>query len=189
MTKDPIPLCVADAAGFARALAAEMEGQPAPSHLALLNMLARAAGFRNFQHLRAARAAGARLDAPPPPPPPDPADHRLVERALPLFDAAGRLAQWPARRKMQALCLWALWARLPRGTVLSERQVSEALTRWHLFGDAALLRRDMVGLGLLSRAPGATDYRRIEQPPPPEARALIARLAGRGAIGPAPARA
>ena len=187
MTRETIPLAVADAAAFARALAAELKQSPAPSHLGLLNMLARSAGFRNFQHLRAVRGAGLRLAAPAAAP--LPADLAEVERALPLFDAAGRLRQWPARRKMQAWCLWALWARLPRGAVMDERAISAQLNGWHLFGDAAMLRRDMVGLGLLSRAPGASDYCRIEQPPPPEPRALIGLLAGRAAAGPAPVSA
>ena len=88
---------------------------------------------------------------------------------------------------MQELCLWALWARLPRGAVQSERAVSALLDGWHLFGDAAVLRRDMVGLGLLSRQAGATDYRRVEQPPPPEARALIGLLAARSGAPDQPA--
>ena len=177
MTKDSLSLPVADLSAFARALARQFPADsPAPPHLSLMNMLARATGFRNLQHLRASQRAEAR-EVPPPPI----ADHTLVERALAQFDAEGQLRQWPARRSVQILCLWALWAQLPRGAAQSEREISATLNRLHRFGDAAILRRDMVALGLLARKADASDYRRIEQPPPPEARALIARLGPRRA--------
>ncbi|WP_444429852.1 hypothetical protein ACTTAM_16345 [Rhodobacter capsulatus] len=55
MPRQSIPLAIADLSQFSRALGAQLAVRPdrAPSHLSLLNMLARAAGFRNFQHLRA----------------------------------------------------------------------------------------------------------------------------------------
>ena len=53
MTKDTLPLPVPDLSAFARSLRKELTAAPeVPSHLALMNMLARSAGFRNFQHLR-----------------------------------------------------------------------------------------------------------------------------------------
>lgn len=179
MSRDLLALPVADLSAFTRHLSRQLgaEGAPAPSHQSLMNMLARAGGFRNLQHLRAASAAGRRLDAPPPVA--GPVDHALVARALVLFDDHGRLGQWPARRAVQILCLWALWARLPRGSGRSERQISAALNALHGFGDAALLRRDMVALGLLKRTDDCTDYALVERRPPPEALALIARLAAR----------
>lgn len=175
MTRTPIPLTLPDLSGFARHLGATLQQRGAPSHLELLNMLARAAGLRNYQHLRAISAAAARLEAAAA----VPVDHAQVERALRYFDDAGGLAQWPSRRGVQMLCLWALWSGLPAGGVLGERQVSQRLNALHGFGDAALLRREMVGMGLLTRSPGGLDYRRQELPPPPEARALIGRVAAR----------
>lgn len=176
MTQNNLPLPVADLSRFTRALARQLTAEP-PSHLSLMNMLARAAGFRNLQHLRAARTAEARLAAPAPPP--ETVDHALVIRALAQFDAAGRLAQWPARRAVQVLCLWAVWAHLPTETSMTERQISAALNALHGFGDAAILRRDMVALGLLRRNADGSDYRRLESRPPPEARALIGHLSSR----------
>lgn len=178
MTRDLISLPVADLSGFTRNLSRQLGAEgAAPAHQSLMNMLARACGFRNLQHLRAAQAAERRLDAPPVPT--GPVDHALVARALVLFDTAGHLNQWPARRAAQILCLWALWARLPRGGGRSEREISAALNALHGFGDAALLRRDMVALGLLRRTDDCTDYARVERRPPPEALALIGRLAPR----------
>ncbi|AWD21503.1 DUF2087 domain-containing protein [Fuscovulum blasticum] len=182
MTRTLVPLLVADLSAFTRALARQLTAaESPPSHQTLMNMLARAAGFRNLQHLGAAQAAAARLDSPPPPP--EAVDHTLVARALNQFDATGRLVGWPARRNVQVLCLWALWARLPVGGSRTERQFSALLNGLHSFGDAALLRRDMVMLGLIRRAPDGTDYARLEQRPPPEARALIRHLALRGTGG------
>ena len=175
MSKDSLILPVADLSAFTRALARQFTPD-APSHVTLMNMLARAAGFRNLQHLRAAQTAGAKLaDVPPP----EVVDHAQVARALAQFDTAGILRQWPARRGVQILCLWALWARLPVGLSLTERQFSATLNTLHAFGDAAILRRDMVALGLIRRNADGSDYQRLESRPPSEARALIRQLASR----------
>tara|TARA_R110002020_G_scaffold312586_2_gene528023 strand:+ start:662 stop:1216 length:555 start_codon:yes stop_codon:yes gene_type:complete len=177
MSKQSIPLVVEDISPFARALARQIsESAEPPSHLALMNMVSRAAGFRNFQHLRAAQVAGERLANLPAP---QTLDHLLVERALNQFDAAGRLRQWPSRRKIQDLCLWALWAALPARTLLSEKQVNARLRALHLFDDPAILRRTLFSLGMVSRNPDGTDYCRKELSPPAEARALIALLEAR----------
>jgi hypothetical protein len=175
MSKDTLSLPVADLSAFARALSRQF-APDTPTHLTLMNMLARAAGFRNLQHLRAAQTAGAKLANVPLP---EMVDHTQVARALAQFDAAGQLRQWPSRRGVQILCLWALWARLPAGQSTTERQISAALNALHRFGDAAILRRDMVALGLLRRNADGTDYQRQESRPPPEARALIRALAAR----------
>lgn len=179
MTRLPIPLSIPDLSAFARQLAGALRtsGPVRHGHVEWLNHLARAAGFRNFQHLRAASTAQVRLDAPDAPPPL--LDHAQVEKTLRHFDAGGRLARWPARRSQQILALWALWSLLPARTVLHERTLSALLGPLHGFADAALLRRDMVGLGLLSRTADGTVYRRCEAAPPPEARDLIRRLSAR----------
>lgn len=174
MSRQTIPLATADVSAFARQLAGQLDRNATPGHVELLNMLARAAGFRNFQHLRAASTAKTRLDAPEPS-----FDQTLTLRALRHFDSHGVMQDWPARRALQILCLWALWAQLPHGKTLHERHLNELLKSVHAFGDAALLRRDMVGLGLLSRNPDGTAYQRHELPPPPEARDLIRRVTAR----------
>jgi len=174
MSRQAIPLLAEDISLFARALARQLQReQEPPSHLSLMNMLARAAGFRNFQHLRAAHRAAERPAAPAVA---ETVDHRLVERTLHQFDATGRLRQWPSRRTIQELSLWALWARLPVDTALRERDVNRLLRAEHLFDDPALLRRTMFNLGLVTRNRDGSDYRRREQRPPAEARALIRML-------------
>lgn len=82
---------------------------------------------------------------------------------------------WPARTALQHLCLWALWARLSKDT-MTERQISQALTAMHSFGDPAILRRTLWELRLVNRTPDSTAYTRVERPPTLEARALIRAL-------------
>jgi hypothetical protein len=183
MTNQPLSLVAPDLGQFTRALSRQL-GAASPSHLTLMNMLARAAGFQNVQHLRAAGAVAQPMAELPPDPPA--VDARKVARALQQFDALGRLARWPAKRHVQTLTLWAIWAALPAGQKLSERQISALIDGEHLFGDAAILRRDMVGCGLLWRQDGGVDYLRIEQVPPPEARALIRAIAARRSARGAP---
>lgn len=172
MTRTQLPLAIEDLSTFTRALHAQIAATPEPGHLSLMNMLARAAGFRNLQHLQASVKAAEALARPAP----RTADLTRVAQALRFFDAQGRLATWPSKTTIQHLCLWALWARLPQHESLTERQFSAHLNRWHLFGDPAILRRTLWELKLISRSPDCQDYRRIDQPPPPEALALIRQL-------------
>lgn len=171
MSKQKIPLAVADVSAFARALTQQLrQTDETPGHLKLMNMLARAAGFSNFQHLRAAQAAGVRLANPSPP---ESVDHKRVEKALQQFDPTGCLVRWPSKRSVQDLCLWPLWTTIPKGTKMREKQVNRILSDGHSFGDAAILRRMMVTLGMMTRNNDGSDYQRVEQAPPPEAKALI----------------
>lgn len=183
MSKQAIPLFADDISIFARRLNQQLRGENGPpSHLGLMNMLARAAGFRNYQHLREAHSAGERLGRSPGV---ENVDHRLVERTLFQFDEAGRLRQWPSRRGVQELSLWALWARLPAGTALHERQVNDLLRNEHLFGDPAILRRSLFGLGLVTRERDGSNYCRRELRPSAEARTVIRLLEQRRAAHPA----
>ncbi len=172
MTREIFPLHLPDASAAARSLAAEFARLSAPpGHVQWLNMLARAAGFANFQHVRRAAKSASRAEAAQPVAPTP--DMARVTAARRCFDAAGLFAAWPARTAVQKLCLWPLWARLPRGRAMTEREVSRVLDALHGFGDAAILRRTMVETGLLTRSADCSDYRRVEQTPPPEALALI----------------
>ena len=173
MTRTPYSYQIADLSGLARDLCRELAATTRPpGHLALMNMLARGAGFRNLQHFRAATAAGRRLDAPGGPTP----DLTRVEQVLRYFDASGRLARWPARTKAQNLAIRAIWSHLPPRQILTEAEVNRLIDQWQLIGDRALLRRTLVMEGLLWRLPDGSQYRRIEAAPDPEALALIRRL-------------
>lgn len=175
MTKTTLPLHADDLTVFARALSRQL-GKASPSHLTLMNMLARSAGFQNVQHMRAAMAAERRLASPKVH---VIADARLIERTMHQFDDLGRLRQWPSKRAVQTLALWALWSMLPANRYLNEAEVNASLDAEHLFGDVATLRRTMISCGLLTRDKDGSNYLRIEKKPPAEAKAVIQALRDR----------
>ncbi len=137
-------------------------------------MLARSAGFRNFQHLRAQTEARDRLVAPEAASPE--IDFVEIGRMARFFDAKGRLTQWPAKSSHRINCLWVFWSRIPAREVLNEYALNKLLQAGHLFGDPALLRRELYDNRLVSRTPDCREYRRIERKPPPEALAFIHHL-------------
>jgi hypothetical protein len=185
MSRTCLPFAVGDLSQFARSLKRELAAcEHKPGHVEILNMLARSAGYRNFQHFRSdsaarERIAGGRLrpsrwDA-------GPVDHRRIERVVRHFDEDGLLLRWPAKASLQLLCLWVLWSRIPSRRVLTEPQINQLLQANHVFGDHALLRRSLYDHQLVSRTKDCSEYRRIEHHPPPEALAVIRYLARRGA--------
>lgn len=170
-----IPLAIADLSNFARSLEAQLNALGrAPKHVEVMNMLARGAGYTNVQHLRASMELEARLKPAVPAGPP--ADLKRVARVGNYFADDGMLMSWPAKPSLQELALWVLWSRLPANTVMNEREISRLLAGWHAFGDHALLRRAMWGQKLVSRNQDGSEYRRIEQAPPPELTRLLAHL-------------
>lgn len=122
MTRLLVPLATPDVSAFAKSLKRLLderhaEGRPLPSHVELLNLLARAGGMRNFQTLKAAAQA-----APPPASSPTPAEKAqaavavdvsalsaTARKALIQFDASGRLVRLPNKLSVQQLANWALW--------------------------------------------------------------------------------
>ncbi|MGJ5817248.1 DUF2087 domain-containing protein [Paludibaculum fermentans] len=178
MSRVSIPFSAGDVSALARSLRDQLvQCGHTPSHLELLNMLARSTGHRNFQSLRAQAAAENQLRQAPPVEPP--VDYVLVKRLAAYFDARGRLERWPAKEGLRELCLWVFWSRLPAKRDLSEAQLSGQLRSDHLFGDHALLRRELCDRGLVSRTADGRQYRRVERQPPAGAVALIRHLTAR----------
>jgi hypothetical protein len=174
MSRTALPFTTDDISALARSLRGQLTTvDRLPGHVELLNMLARSAGCRNFQHFRAQAAAQDRLAAPPAA---DPVDHLKVEHAVRHFDAKGRLIRWPAKAANQNLCLWGLWSYIPAGEIFPQRQVNEILKSKHLFGDYALLRRALYDGDLISRTADGREYRRVERRPHADAIALIQHL-------------
>jgi hypothetical protein len=165
MTREPVSLAVVDVSAFAKSLKASLQAaDDIPGHLGFLNLIARAAGFRNYQHLRAFKR------------PPPPAYSKPVKRALRVFDDAGRMHYWPAGTALQGLCLWAIWAHMPGGRDLTEKQVNAVINTWHNFGDHAQVRRAMIENHQLKRTVDGAIYRKIDDGPPADATTLIAAL-------------
>jgi hypothetical protein len=82
----------------------------------------------------------------------------LPDALLPLLDDEGRLKQWPSKRSIQLMALDYLAAQITPGQVYTEREVNALLDRWHTFGDAALLRRELYERGLLNRERDGSAY-------------------------------
>jgi hypothetical protein len=175
MSRVALSLQIPDLSGFAKSIREQLGklAEP-PSHVEMLNLLCRSAGFRNYQHCKGVVEAQQRLRAPLPTA--TPIDYALVERAARMFDAQGRLLRWPTRPALQDLCLWVLWSRIASRKSFNEKQISELIKSWHVFGDHALLRRALIGWRLVQRTQDGSEYRRIEQKPPAELRPLLARL-------------
>lgn len=168
MSREIHALTIADLSAFARTLREALAGREAlPGHVEMLNLLSKSAGFRNYQHFRAAGAATA---------PVEPIDHALIERVARHFDADGVLMRWPARSGLQPLCLWALWSRMEAGRTYSDAEMTRLLNAWASFGDHALLRRALVSLGYAVRSKDGRIYQRIEQKPPAELSVLLRKV-------------
>ncbi|WP_165214617.1 DUF2087 domain-containing protein [Affinirhizobium pseudoryzae] len=184
MSKDVHTLTIADISALAKNLRRELDARDTrPSHVELLNIIARGAGFRNYQHLKASQSAAARLETPPAPATPEPVDHKKIEQVLRCFDANGVMARWPKKTSQQKLALWWCWAQIPARQDLPEREVNEILKRWNGFGDHVLIRRELIDWGMVSRSADCRIYRRIETRPPAEAAHLIRHLSERVRAG------
>lgn len=164
MPRDAIPLLVEDVSLFARSLRSQLSDDT--SHQTMLNSVARAAGYRNFQHLKAVQGGSFGHAEPPP-------DLALVRKARARFDAEGRFTGWPVKRSLRTLCLWPIWARLDPKGVRTERAISDEIHALCTFRDAAGIRREMVGEGMLTRTLDGSEYRRVNRRPDATQRAVI----------------
>jgi hypothetical protein len=179
MTRQAFPFAVPDMAAFARALGHSLSErharQPAPpGHVELLNLLARAAGQRNIQSLRA-------LSEPAPPAAPQ-APGAAVEKpltenarkALGQFDDQGRLIRWPVKFSVQRLVMWTMWARFDAKRAYTEKEVNAVLKEANHFGDHVTLRRELINHRLMSRRSDCSEYRKLPARPDDETRAVLA---------------
>jgi hypothetical protein len=182
--RERTPLVAADLSAFAKSLRTQLaermeSGAGLPGHVEMLNLLARAAGHRNVQALKAAAKSTANAA-----PPWATASHRwhgpkhpmlspAADRTLRNFDAQARLLRWPGKRPEQVLALWCLWMAFDGKRRYSEREVNEVLNAHHAFGDHCLLRRELVEMKLLARTPGGEQYRKLAARPDEETAALL----------------
>jgi hypothetical protein len=178
MSKLHVPFAAPDITVLARSLREQLGRlDHSPSHVEMLNLLARANGHANFQHLRADAQAQSLLSAQTPATPR--VDHARVEKVIRHFDERGTMVRWPGKTNHQSLCLWVIWSRIPAEQGFSEREINRFIIDAHSFGDHALLRRSMVDARMLTRTPDGRLYRRIEKKPDPDAAALLAAMAQR----------
>lgn len=176
MSRAAIPFVIPDLSAFARSLGralAERDGTTLPSHLELLNLIARAAGHRNIQALRASMQAPAAPLAAEDREPPLPLSDN-AKKALRQFDTRDRLLRWPTKFSIQRLALWVLWTRFDSRRVYSEKEVNAVLIQANAFGDHVTLRRELVDHRLLERKSDCSEYRKLPARPDAETRALLA---------------
>jgi hypothetical protein len=174
MPKTLVPYAAADISSVAKSLKSALDvrhgaGRPPPSHVELLNLLARAAGVRNFQTLKAqARPA-------PPPVAPEPADELspAAKKALMQFDAAGRLVRLPNKWSVQQMAMWVLWTRFSPRRDYTEKEVNAMLNAWATFGDPATLRRELVNMKLLGRESDCSRYWKEPRRPDGDTRTFL----------------
>jgi hypothetical protein len=182
MPRTTVPLHADDISSFAKALGRQLsdahERHPGPpGHVELLNMLARAAGHRNFQSLRVQQPPTASTT--PAQPAPAAVLSEAAIKALRHYDDWGRLTRWPIKFSVQRLMLWGLWMRFDSRRKYSEREVNELLNAWHLFGDHCTLRRELVNMRLLERKSDGSEYRKVPARPDAETMALLRALRAR----------
>lgn len=187
MPREAIPFATPDLSAFARSLAhllAERAETKPPSHVEWLNLIARAAGHRNLQALRASmeppEAPLAAEDRSPPLPLSDNA-----RKALRQFDSRGRLLRWPTKFSVQRLAMWVLWTKFDSRRVYSEKEVNAVLKEANAFGDHVTLRRELIDHHLMERKSDCSEYRRLPARPDAEARALLSAWRARQRTRPA----
>jgi hypothetical protein len=171
MSRESTPLVVPDLSAFARNLGRALktcQARPTESlgHLHLQNLIARAAGYRNLQALKASARRVPTRDA----------EARLSDnarKALMQFDREGRLVRWPSKFSVQRLAMWLLWTRFEGRRVYSEREVNAVLRSANAFGDHVTLRRELINHRLMTRKSDCSEYRKVSARPDDEVKALL----------------
>jgi hypothetical protein len=190
MTRLQVPLATPDISALAKTLKSFLHerhaaGKPPPGHVELLNLLARAAGLRNFATLKAASlsaaaqgsaaagavlagraaASGAAIDLGTLSP--------LVRKTLLQFDEAHRLVRLPNKLSVQQMATWAMWTQFTARRSYTEKEVNAILNAHHVFGDPATLRRELVNMKLLGRLDDCSKYWKEPRRPDEEVRAFL----------------
>ena len=210
MTRTVVPYAAPDLSALARLLERALADHQIthgrlPGHVEMMNLLARGAGKRNLQELQAELARNASPAGASAPPPPtmgsdlwfdapellDPvttpvvaAPPELTDRAaktLKCFDSSGRLTRWPPKLSQQTLAMWVLWTRFDARRVYTEAEVNHVLKAWHVYGDHATLRRELIDHRLMTRKDDCSEYRKLVQWPDEEAQGLMRALRKRQA--------
>ena len=189
-----VAFAVADISALAKSLRAAFEGvETTPTQVQMLNWLARAAGHQNYQSLRASASSGrvpqvssgavgaanaiaetaksAAIKAPK-----SERDTVLsahAAKALTQFDTDGKLTRWPHKFAVQRIAMWGLWIRFDAKRWYTEKEVNSVVNAWHLFGDHATLRRELINMDLLARKPDCSVYWKCPQVPNEGVRAFL----------------
>ena len=186
-----IPFAVADISALAKSLRAAFDGVDAsPTQVQMLNWLAKAAGHQNYQSLRAQASSVPGLivvasDIAETARTAKPATGKATKsesesvlsahaaKALTQFDTDSKLTRWPHKFAVQRVAMWGLWIRFDAKRRYTEKEVNSVLNAWHLFGDHATLRRELINMDLLARKPDCSVYWKCPQVPNEGVRAFL----------------
>ena len=192
-----VPFAVTDISALAKSLRAAFEGiDAAPTQVQMLNWLAKAAGHHNYQSLRAQASAvppvqrsPVAVDAAPdtaataktasikvPTSEKDAALTTHAAKALTQFDSDGKLTRWPHKFAVQRIAMWGLWIRFDAKRRYTEKEVNSVFNAWHLFGDHATLRRELINMQLLARKPDCSMYWKNAQKPSDDVQVFLRAL-------------
>ena len=174
MTRLLVPFSTPDVSAFTKTLKSFLDerhaaGKPPPSHVELLNLLARAVGLRNFDTLKKTAPTVSSSGAAPPTkeisvdsvasgPASLASMSATVRKALIQFDDAGRLVRLPNKLSVQQMTMWALWTKFMANRKYTEKEVNAITNAFHTFGDQATLRRELVNMKLLGRKSDCSEY-------------------------------
>jgi hypothetical protein len=171
MPKEIVPFIAPDISQLARNLDEELRKLATPpSHLSWLNILARGAGYRNYQSLRAAQSKAA------PAAKPAAQQSTLTEhasKALSHFDDQARLLRWPTKFAVQRLALWGLWMQIDVKRAYTEREITNLLAALNGFSDPVTLRRELINMKMMARKSDCSAYWKEPVRAPQEAVALM----------------
>ena len=189
-----VPFAVADISALAKSLRAAFESvDAAPTHVQMLNWLAKAAGHQNYQSLRVQASSApvtlrsssavetvdesakalAITTIKAPKSVDDIALSAHAAKALTQFDSNGKLTRWPYKFAVQRVAMWGLWIRFDSKRRYTEKEVNSLLNAWHLYGDHATLRRELINMDLLARKPDCSVYWKWPQVPNEGVRAFL----------------
>ena len=85
-----------------------------------------------------------------------------------FLDGDGKLAAFPAKRKMKIYCLFYLARKFEAEKEYTEQEINNVLLEWHTFADPATLRRELYDYGFLERSRDGKVYCLAQKPPKPE---------------------
>jgi hypothetical protein len=192
MPRTTITFSTPDLSAFARALGQawnerHARGEAPPGHVEMLNLIARAAGHRNVQALRASAKPLLMAEAAEDSPAPTPLTP-LARKALEQFDTRGRLVRWPNKFSVQKLAMWVLWTRFEARRLYTESEVNAILKDAQTYGDHVTLRRELINHQLMARKSDCSEYRKLPARPDDETRALLAAWRAMVRDTPRPAR-
>ena len=77
------------------------------------------------------------------------------------IDQEGKVKIWPSKRKHKLLVLDYLSSKFDLGIYYSEKEMNEVLNKYHLFGDYAILRRELFNSGYINRTKDCSKYWRV----------------------------